>query len=110
MTVFPASATRSAPAGTATFAPAATTRPSRTTIVALSIGARVVPSMSRTLVNALVDEEGCPASVALSAATAATHIEKVRIDMRESVAKKRWGEPLGSPCYAGGGATPGDAV
>ena len=49
MTVLPVSAMRSAPAGTVTPAagPAATMRPSRTTIVALSIGARSVPSISR---------------------------------------------------------------
>ena len=43
MTVLPASATRSAPAGTVTLAagPTETMRPSRTTMVALSIGARV---------------------------------------------------------------------
>ena len=56
MTVLPASGTRSAPAGTVTRAagPTATMRPSRTTIVALSIGARSVPSITRAPVNAFV--------------------------------------------------------
>src|SRR5712692_6525896 len=79
MTVLPASATRSAPAGTVTFAPAATTRPSRTTMVALSMGARAVPSIRRTLVNALVDEGGWPAREELSTAPTAAHVRRERI-------------------------------
>src|SRR5687767_6295803 len=54
ITVLPASDTRSAPAGIATplAGPAATIRPSRTTIVALAIGGRSVPSIRVAPVNA----------------------------------------------------------
>src|SRR5439155_26994371 len=89
MTVFPGSAPRSAPAGIVTFAPAATTRPSRTTMVALSRGTRAVPSISRTPVNALVAEEGWPARVTVSAEAIAAQGSRVRRCMGESVTQKR---------------------
>src|SRR5450432_2664075 len=65
ITVFPASATRRAPPGTVTLAagPTATIRPLRTRIVALSIGARSVPSITRAPVKAVVVDAGCCAGV-----------------------------------------------
>src|SRR2546422_10630933 len=61
MTVLPASDTRSTPAGTVTRAagPTAEIRPSRTRMVAFSIGARSVPSMTRAPVNALTAPGAC---------------------------------------------------
>src|SRR5476651_2256506 len=65
ITVFPVSATRRAPAGTVTLAadPTETIRPLRTRIVALSIGARSVPSITRAQVKAVVVDAGCCAGV-----------------------------------------------
>src|SRR5262245_25738324 len=57
ITVFPFSGIRCASAGIVTLdaAPAATIRPSRTTIVAFGIGVRFVPSISRRPVKALTE-------------------------------------------------------
>src|SRR5439155_23669841 len=63
-TVLPASDTRSAPAGTVTRAvgPTDATRPLDTTMVALSIGGRSVPSTSRMPTNAFVAPDGWAAT------------------------------------------------
>src|SRR5262245_63196394 len=67
MTVFPVSETRSAPDGTLTLddGPTARMRPPRTTMVALSIGARSVPSITRAPVNALTPPGDCAGTVTL---------------------------------------------
>src|SRR5262245_56913303 len=67
ITVLPVRATRVAPAGTLTLAagPTAMMRPSRTTIVALSIGARSVPSITRAPVNAFTPPCACAGTVTL---------------------------------------------
>ena len=69
----PASGTRAAPAGIVTDAagPTATIRPPRTRIVALSIGARSVPSITRAPVKAVVDAGCCAGVVTDRSATAA---------------------------------------
>src|SRR6185436_17951551 len=58
MMVLPAMSTRVAPAGTATLRPTAWMRPSETTIVAPSVGAAPVPSMTRAPVNATTPPAG----------------------------------------------------
>src|SRR5258705_228227 len=71
ITCLPASETRSAPAGTVTLAagPAETMRPPRTRIVALSTGARSVPSIRRAPVQAFTPPGDCAGSVLSAAET-----------------------------------------
>src|SRR5687767_838828 len=84
MTVLPLRATRSAPAGTLTLVagPAATMRPSRTTIVALATGARSLPSIRVNPVNAREDVACADESDGASAhAKVAAAIRRLSIGM-----------------------------
>ena len=82
MTVLPLSDTRSAAAGIVTLAdgPAATMRPFCTTMVALSIGARSVPSKRRAPVKARA-EEGAWAWVTATSTVRATATDAAMMDL-----------------------------
>src|SRR5437764_1302815 len=88
MTVLPSSATRSALAGTCARLAGATltTLPARTTMVALSIGGRSVPSITRAPVKALTaPPEGDCATSRTGNATAA--VATIQFFMRNTIAE-----------------------